>query len=188
MAASSRPRTAGRSCSIIPGSGPTDRDGNNPLGISAASYRLLAVGLAESGIGSVRIDKRGMFASTGAVADPNAVTIGDYVADVGSWVGTIREKTGTRCVWLAGHSEGGLVALAAAAKVTGLCGLVLIATPGRPHGRRRARAAPGQSGQRARCCPMRSARSTGWKRASMSTWPASIQPCSSSSHRKCRTT
>jgi pimeloyl-ACP methyl ester carboxylesterase len=119
---------------IIPGSGPTDRDGNNPLGIRAASYRLLAVGLAESGIGSVRIDKRGMFASAAAVPNPNAVTIGDYVADVGSWVGAIRQKTGASCVWLAGHSEGGLVALAAAGKVDHVCGLVLIATAGRPMG------------------------------------------------------
>jgi len=119
---------------IIPGSGPTDRDGNNPLGIRAASYRLLAEGLADSGIGSVRIDKRGMFASVAAVPDPNAVTIGDYVADVGSWVRAIRERTGASCVWLVGHSEGGLVALAAAGKVDDLCGLVLIATPGRPMG------------------------------------------------------
>lgn len=119
---------------IIPGSGPTDRDGNNPLGIRAASYRLLAEGLADGGIGSVRIDKRGMFASAAAIPDPNAVTIGDYVADVGSWVGAIRERTGAKCVWLAGHSEGGLVALASARKVEGLCGLVLIATPGRPMG------------------------------------------------------
>jgi hypothetical protein len=46
---------------IIPGSGPTDRDGNNPLGVTAAPYRLLAEGLAKRGISSVRIDKRGMF-------------------------------------------------------------------------------------------------------------------------------
>ena len=53
---------------IIPGSGPTDRDGNSPLGVTAAPYRLLADALAERGIGTLRIDKRGMFASK-AVAD-----------------------------------------------------------------------------------------------------------------------
>ena len=63
---------------IVPGSGPTDRDGNNPMGVAAAPYRMLAEALAARGIGSVRIDKRGMFASAGAAADPNAVTIGDY--------------------------------------------------------------------------------------------------------------
>ena len=35
---------------IIPGSGPTDRDGNNPLGVKASTYRLLAEGLANRGI------------------------------------------------------------------------------------------------------------------------------------------
>src|SRR5437764_4345122 len=54
---------------IIPGSGPTDRDGNSPLGISAAPYRLLAQGLATKGVASVRIDKRGMFESRAAVAN-----------------------------------------------------------------------------------------------------------------------
>jgi uncharacterized protein len=83
---------------IIPGSGPTDRDGNNPLGVRGATYRLLAEGLAGRGIGTVRIDKRGMFASTAAVADGNAVTIDDYVADVGAWIAVIRKDTGVPCV------------------------------------------------------------------------------------------
>jgi hypothetical protein len=67
---------------VIPGSGPTDRNGNNPLGVRASTYRLLAEGLAAQGIGTVRIDKRGMFGSRAAVADANAVTIDDYVSDV----------------------------------------------------------------------------------------------------------
>lgn len=119
---------------MIPGSGPTDRDGNSPLGVRAAPYRLLAEGLAQQAIGSVRIDKRGLFGSEGAVPDANAVTIADYVRDTGAWVDAIRARTGAKCVWLLGHSEGGLVALAAAAKVEHLCGLILIATPGRPLG------------------------------------------------------
>lgn len=116
---------------IIPGSGPTDRDGNNPLGVRAASYQLLAKGLAANSIATVRIDKRGMFGSVAAVPDANAVTLADYVADTAAWVSVIRERTCVPCVWLIGHSEGGLVALASAREVEGLCGLVLIATAGR---------------------------------------------------------
>jgi len=119
---------------IIPGSGPTDRDGNSPLGISAAPYRLLADALAGQGVSSVRIDKRGMFASAGAVADANAVTIGDYVDDIRAWISAIHDATGTDCVWLLGHSEGGLVALAAAQEVQSIYGVILVATPGRPLG------------------------------------------------------
>jgi hypothetical protein len=119
---------------IIPGSGPTDRDGNNPLGVAASPYRLLAEALLERGIATVRIDKRGMFASKAAIADANAATIPDYAADTAAWVAATRKATGASCVWLIGHSEGGLVALVAAQEVEGLCGLVLVAAPGRPVG------------------------------------------------------
>jgi len=119
---------------IIPGSGPTDRDGNNPLGLKAATYRLLAEGLAARGIATVRIDKRGMFGSRAAVADANAVTIDDYASDVAAWTAAIRKRTGAACVWVLGHSEGGLVALAAAQKAADLCGLVLVSTAGEPLG------------------------------------------------------
>jgi pimeloyl-ACP methyl ester carboxylesterase len=115
---------------IIPGSGPTDRDGNNVRGVKAAPYRMLADDLAARGIATVRIDKRGMFGSK-AAGDANAVTIGAYVADTGAWIAAARLATGAKCVWLAGHSEGGLVALASAHQ-PGICGLVLIAAPGRP--------------------------------------------------------
>src|ERR1700744_400191 len=78
---------------IVPGSGPTDRDGNNPLGVKAATYRLLAEGLASRGVATLRIDKRGMFASAAAVKDANAVTIPDYVKDVSSWVRVLQKET-----------------------------------------------------------------------------------------------
>ncbi|MEO7787062.1 MAG: alpha/beta fold hydrolase [Sphingomicrobium sp.] len=115
---------------IIPGSGPTDRDGNNPLGVSAGSYRLLAEGLAAKGIASVRSDKRGMFGSK-AAGDPNKANIALYAQDTASWIAAARKATGARCVWLAGHSEGGVVALASAGQ-PGVCGVVLVTTPGRP--------------------------------------------------------
>ncbi|WP_344695687.1 alpha/beta hydrolase [Sphingomonas rosea] len=119
---------------IIPGSGPTDRDGNSPLGITAAPYRLLAEALAAKGISTVRIDKRGMFGSKTAVADGNKVTIADYAGDVANWVGTIRKQTGAKCVWVLGHSEGSLVALAAAQKPAGVCGIVSMSGAGRKLG------------------------------------------------------
>jgi hypothetical protein len=116
---------------IIPGSGPTDRDGNSPLGLIAAPYRLLAEALAAKGVSTVRIDKRGMFGSKAAIPDPNKVTIGDYASDAHSWVAAIRKQSGAKCVWLLGHSEGALVALAAAQEPRGICGVILVSGAGR---------------------------------------------------------
>jgi pimeloyl-ACP methyl ester carboxylesterase len=117
---------------IIPGSGPTDRNGDNHYGVSGSVYRQLAVGLAGRGIASVRVDKRGMFGSHAAIADANNVTIADYADDVRSWIAVIRKRTNTPCVWVLGHSEGGLVALAAAQRAPDICGLLLVAAMGRP--------------------------------------------------------
>ena len=119
---------------IVPGSGPTDRDGNSPLGLKASTYRLLSHGLADQGVATVRIDKRGMFESARAVADPNNVTIQDYANDVSNWVKAIRQELDCTCVWVLGHSEGGLVAMLAGQQNVDICGLILVAAPGRPLG------------------------------------------------------
>ncbi len=116
---------------VIPGSGPTDRDGNNPMGVSAAPYRLLAEAMAEQGIATVRIDKRGLFGSA-AAGNANAVTVSEYVSDIRSWIGAVRAQTGADCIWLLGHSEGALLALATAAEnADDVCGLVLVSGVGR---------------------------------------------------------
>ncbi|MEM0990327.1 MAG: alpha/beta fold hydrolase [Pseudomonadota bacterium] len=119
---------------VIPGSGPIDRDGNAPaIGLSTDVYRLLAEAMARQGIASLRIDKRGLHGSAAAIADPNDVTIDAYAQDARRWVA--RASGIARCVWLAGHSEGGLVSLVAAQDPPdSLCGLILLATPGRPVG------------------------------------------------------
>jgi len=116
---------------IIPGSGPTNRDGNNPLGVTSSPYRLLAEALAAKGISTVRIDKRGLGGSKAAVADGNKVTIGDYATDTHNWVAAIRQKTGVKCVWVLGHSEGSLIALAAAQQPKDICGIISVSGAGR---------------------------------------------------------
>ena len=98
---------------IVPGSGPTDKDGNSPLGLKTNSYKYLAQALGKQGIASVRIDKRGMFASKQAIADANKVRLFEYGADLLRWVHVARKLSGLRCVWIAGHSEGGLAGLIA---------------------------------------------------------------------------
>lgn len=120
---------------IVPGSGATDRNGDGPGGLQTSMYRLLAKGLLEHGIASVRIDKRGQFGSASAVPDGNDVTIEEYASDVHAWIKVIQKRTAVSCVWILGHSEGGLVALKAAQDSTDICGLILVATAGRPVGK-----------------------------------------------------
>ena len=118
---------------IIPGSGPTDLNGNNPMGVKASSYKLLAEALGAQGVSSVRVDKRGMFSSA-AAGDPNEVTLEIYAQDYSDWVETIRGETGADCVYVLGHSEGALMASAAASINDNICGQILVSGVGRSFG------------------------------------------------------
>lgn len=117
---------------LIPGSGPTDRDGNQLPAIQAATLRLLAEALAQDGIATVRIDKRGIGASAAAALSENALRFDHMAEDARAWAADLAARTGRDCVWLIGHSEGGLVAQVAAADDPGVCGLILLASAGRP--------------------------------------------------------
>jgi uncharacterized protein len=104
---------------LIPGSGPTDRDGNDDrLGLHADTLGLLAELLAERGIASLRYDK--YFAGkTGAgrfAADPAKFTVG---AELDQALGAYEYMRGLPGVdpsrlLLVGHSEGGMVAMSVA--------------------------------------------------------------------------
>ena len=121
---------------IIAGSGPTDRDGNSPLGVSASSYRLLAEGLAAHGIATVRTDKRGIGESASSLISEAELVFTDYADDARAWAAETARLTGQPCAWLIGHSEGALIALTAVAGDDDgtVCGLVLLSGAGRPIG------------------------------------------------------
>ncbi len=120
---------------IVPGSGPTDRNGNNPMGLKTDAYKLLAEKLSEERISSVRVDKRGMFGSAGA-GNPNDVSPEAYVADIHAWIDAIKVERGpgSGCVFLLGHSEGALIVSLAAKGRDDVCGLILVAGMGRKMG------------------------------------------------------
>ncbi len=119
---------------ILPGSGPTDRNGNSPqTRIVASNLRLLAEGLAEHGIATLRIDKRGIGASAPAGLDESQLRFDHLAQDARAWAAEAAKRTGQPCAWLIGHSEGALVALAATKDGGGgVCGLVLLSGAGRP--------------------------------------------------------
>jgi pimeloyl-ACP methyl ester carboxylesterase len=115
---------------IIAGSGPTDRDGNSPAGIAPNTYRMLAQGLAEQGIASLRYDKRGLPSSRGAM-DMATTTLADFAGDAGAAARLLKDRADIGPVVLLGHSEGGTLAMLAARDGAPLAALVLVATAGR---------------------------------------------------------
>jgi len=120
---------------ILPGSGPTDRDGNQAPAIRASTYRMLAEGLADRGIAAVRIDKRGIGASAAAGPSEIDLRFDAYTDDARAWAAEAARLTNQPCAWLIGHSEGALVALKAAEGGDDkICGLVLLSGAGRPAG------------------------------------------------------
>ncbi|SFP57622.1 hypothetical protein SAMN05216229_103337 [Geopseudomonas sagittaria] len=99
---------------IIAGSGPTDRDGNNPAGGNNDSLRRLALGLAERGIASLRYDKRGVAASRAAAPREEQLSVEAYVADAVAWGQLLKADPRFSQLILLGHSEGALIATLAA--------------------------------------------------------------------------
>ncbi|MBX8572664.1 lysophospholipase [Pseudomonas cichorii] len=116
---------------IIAGSGPTDRDGNNPEGGRNDSMKRLAIILAKNNIASVRYDKRGVAASKAATPNERDLSVEGYVADVQAWAQKLKANPRLGSLILLGHSEGALVASLAAEKA-GARAVISVAGTGRP--------------------------------------------------------
>ena len=98
---------------IIPGSGPTDRDGNSAkTNLSTNAYKMIAEGLAKNGIASLRYDKRMVGESVTSVKEEN-MHFDDYIDDAYSLINFLSEDTRFSKIILMGHSEGSLVGILA---------------------------------------------------------------------------
>ncbi|MCH7409482.1 lysophospholipase [Belliella sp. DSM 111904] len=110
---------------IISGSGPTDRDGNNPA-MKNNSLKMLAHGLTEKGIATLRFDKRGVGESQKAGKSEIVLRFEDYVNDVKDWISMLKGDDRFSSMTVIGHSEGALIGLIAcdhADKFIGIAGL-----------------------------------------------------------------
>ncbi|WP_431482189.1 alpha/beta hydrolase [Pseudomonas solani] len=116
---------------LLAGSGPTDRNGNNPMGGRNDSLKKLAELLARNGIASVRYDKRGIAASQAAGPDERQLSVDLYVADAVAWGHELKADPRFSRLVLIGHSEGALIA-SLAAPGAGADALVSIAGSARP--------------------------------------------------------
>ncbi|GET24792.1 alpha/beta hydrolase [Prolixibacter sp. NT017] len=116
---------------IIPGSGPTDRNGNSPIGLHTDVYKMLAEGLAKNKIASLRYDKRGIGESKAAMPDENSIRFDTYVQDVVDWITELKADKRFSKIYLLGHSEGSLIGMLAAEK-NKVAGYISVSGPGRP--------------------------------------------------------
>lgn len=107
---------------IIAGSGPTDRDGNNPV-MKNNSLKLLAESLANKGIASLRFDKRGIGASKQAAKSESDLKFDDYIQDVIAWINLIKQENLFSKIIVIGHSEGSLIGMNAAKEANGFISL-----------------------------------------------------------------
>lgn len=127
-------RAATQPVLILAGSGPTDRDGNSAPLVRAGYLRQLAEGLAAQGTPTLRVDKRGIAASAAAGGAEEALRVQTFADDARVWAAKLKADLDAPCVWLLGHSEGGLHAMLAARDNPDVCGLVLVSAPGRSLG------------------------------------------------------
>jgi pimeloyl-ACP methyl ester carboxylesterase len=111
---------------LVGGSGPTDRDS---LVYGIPILGELAGGLADAGFSVVRYDKRGIGQSGGRA---EAASLADYADDVRAAIKAVadRKDVDPKRIAVVGHSEGGTVALMAAAKDKRIAAVILVATPG----------------------------------------------------------
>jgi pimeloyl-ACP methyl ester carboxylesterase len=111
---------------LVGGSGATDRD---EVASGIPIFAQLAGGLADAGFLVVRYDKRGVGQSGGR--SDNA-TLQEYAEDARAAVAFLRHRKDVdpKRIAVAGHSEGGWVAMLAAAKNNDIAALLLIGTAG----------------------------------------------------------
>jgi uncharacterized protein len=98
---------------LIQGSGPTDRDGNQP-NMRNHSLRYLAEGLAEENIATFRFDKRLVkMAQQGRLREEN-INFDHFIDDAIAVMEHFQDDERFSQLVIAGHSEGSLVGMVAA--------------------------------------------------------------------------
>ena len=100
---------------IISGSGPTDRNGNNPF-MKNDCLKQLARKLAGNHIASLRFDKRGIGESKEAAQAEAELRFDNYVTDAEQWIALLRNDKRFSNIIVIGHSEGSLIGMIAAKK------------------------------------------------------------------------
>lgn len=111
---------------IVPGSGPTDRNGNNPQAGTSNNLKMIAEALSDHGIYSLRYDKRGIGESKNILKKESEMDFYMSIHDVISWVEKYRDDDRFKKIVLLGHSEGALIAAATEVSSVDVDGLISV--------------------------------------------------------------
>ncbi len=117
---------------IIPGSGPTDRNGNSRIAGENNSLKYLAEGLAEQGIASLRIDKRGVNQSDQTDEWMSKMSFEIFIMDAINWIDYLSNEKKYSEIIVLGHSQGSLISFIAAKASKNVKGVISIAGAGSP--------------------------------------------------------
>ncbi|MGO8913704.1 MAG: alpha/beta hydrolase family protein [Bradyrhizobium sp.] len=117
---------------LIAGSGTTDHDGNGPQ-VKPATLKKLSEQLAARKIATLRYDKRGAGGWRPEFGRPEDFRFKDFVDDAAALVNYLRSSGRFSRLVVAGHGEGGLVAILTARRVP-VDRLVLLVTAARRQG------------------------------------------------------
>src|SRR5699024_5858133 len=117
---------------IIPGSGPTDRNGNSKaLPGKNDSLKMVAEQLAGNGIASIRYDKRGAGKNQSAAIPEEDLDFNRFVEDAEAWVDVLGDDERFSEIGIIGHSQGSLVGMLAAQE-TDVAAFISLEGPGFP--------------------------------------------------------
>ncbi|AWA29817.1 alpha/beta hydrolase [Flavobacterium magnum] len=98
---------------LIAGSGPTDRNGNQP-GLENNSLKFLAQNLAQNGNAVYSYDKRIIALANSGKLDENSLSFEDFITDAKAVIAYFKSKKAYSKIIVAGHSEGSLIGMEAA--------------------------------------------------------------------------
>lgn len=115
---------------IISGSGPTDKNGNLPIGDNN-SLKMLAEGLQKQGIASLRYDKRGIAESIEARINEAKLRFDHYINDTKAWIELLKKDSRFSEIIVLGHSQGSLIGIIASQE-TGVNRFISVAGTGKP--------------------------------------------------------
>lgn len=95
---------------LIAGSGPSDRDGNNPM-LKMNYLKLLSRGLIEHGISTLRYDKRGNGKSIGTLNEISEMTFEVFIDDANKFKNKLVADDRFSSITVLGHSQGSLIGM-----------------------------------------------------------------------------